>query len=120
VQRWLGELALALRHETYRPDPIRRVFIPKANERTRVALAQAKLRGVKLGLNILRVAATPVAGAAALSRPANAANGDDERWLSILSPLIEPLAASDGRHSTGLADPAATGQQQRRVRLSAG
>ena len=31
VQRWLGELALALRQETYRPDPIRRVFIPKAN-----------------------------------------------------------------------------------------
>jgi len=24
---WLGELALALRQETYRPDPIRRVFI---------------------------------------------------------------------------------------------
>ena len=30
VQRWLGELVLALRQETYRPDPIRRVFIPKA------------------------------------------------------------------------------------------
>jgi RNA-directed DNA polymerase len=31
VQRWLGELALALRNEEYRPEPIRRVFIPKAN-----------------------------------------------------------------------------------------
>ena len=31
VERWLGELALALRQETYRPDLIRRVFIPKAN-----------------------------------------------------------------------------------------
>lgn len=31
VERWLGELALALKEETYRPDPIRRVFIPKAN-----------------------------------------------------------------------------------------
>jgi group II intron reverse transcriptase/maturase len=30
-ERWLGELALALKEETYRPDPIRRVFIPKAN-----------------------------------------------------------------------------------------
>lgn len=35
VQRWLGELALALKKETYRPDPIRRVFIPKANGRRR-------------------------------------------------------------------------------------
>jgi hypothetical protein len=26
VQRWLGELAIALRQETYRPEPIRRVF----------------------------------------------------------------------------------------------
>jgi hypothetical protein len=31
LQRWLGELALALRNEEYRPDPIRRAFIPKAN-----------------------------------------------------------------------------------------
>ena len=35
VQRWLGELALALRQENYRPDPIRRVFIPKANGKLR-------------------------------------------------------------------------------------
>src|SRR6202162_5326214 len=31
VERWLGELALALREQTYRRDPIRRVYIPKAN-----------------------------------------------------------------------------------------
>ena len=35
VQRWLGELALALRQETYRPEPIRRVFFPKANGKLR-------------------------------------------------------------------------------------
>ena len=31
IKRWLAELAIALRQETYRPEPIRRVFIPKAN-----------------------------------------------------------------------------------------
>ena len=35
VERWLGELALALRQETYQPSPIRRVFIPKANGKLR-------------------------------------------------------------------------------------
>jgi retron-type reverse transcriptase len=35
VQRWLGELALALRQEIYRPDPIRRVYIPKADGKLR-------------------------------------------------------------------------------------
>ncbi len=31
----LGELALAIRQETYRPAPIRRVFIPKTNGKLR-------------------------------------------------------------------------------------
>jgi len=48
VQRWLGELALALRQETYRPDPIRRVFIPKANSTAK----SPKLR--PLGISTLR------------------------------------------------------------------
>lgn len=35
MQKWLGELAIALRQESYQPDPIRRVFIPKANGKLR-------------------------------------------------------------------------------------
>ena len=31
VERWLGELAQALRSETYAPHPVKRVYIPKPN-----------------------------------------------------------------------------------------
>ena len=35
VLKWLGELAQALKTEKYQPEPIRRVFIPKANGKLR-------------------------------------------------------------------------------------
>jgi RNA-directed DNA polymerase len=35
VERWLAELAQELREESYRPEPIRRVFIKKANGKLR-------------------------------------------------------------------------------------
>jgi retron-type reverse transcriptase len=44
VQRWLGELAHALREESYRPDPIRRVFIPKANGRSGGCISERRAK----------------------------------------------------------------------------
>jgi hypothetical protein len=49
VERWLAELALALRQETYRPEPIRRVFIPKANGKACPCEGSAPQHGIKAG-----------------------------------------------------------------------
>ena len=45
VERWLTELALALREETYRPEPIRRVRPPRDGRRPNPRRARARLAG---------------------------------------------------------------------------
>jgi hypothetical protein len=63
VERWLAELALALKEETYRPEPIRRVYIPKANGKLRMELPSACTNwrsiasGFQIPISLSRVAA---------------------------------------------------------------
>src|SRR4030095_9716469 len=84
VERWLGELALALREESYQPDPIRRVFIPKAN---------GKLR--PLGISTVRDRVCMTAAMLVLE-PIFEADLPPEQYAyrpgTELGPLVRPLA----------------------------
>jgi len=102
VERWLTELALALRQESYRPEPIRRVFIPKANGKLRPlgissVVSKRKFEHSATCSGGAREASFPVQGRSTqrlevrcwtiLHKDRRARPADGRRWIA-LRPLV--------------------------------
>ena len=104
VERWLGELALALRQETYRPDAIRRVFIPKANGKLR-PLGISTLRD-RVCMTAAMLVLEPIFEAdlppnSTPTVPSETLNRRWSRWKSCCSAAIRKLWMPTSRTTSG-------------------
>ena len=92
VERWLAELALALREETYRPEPIRRVFIPKRQTQAAGHLDRAGsgLREPRR-LTSLRLPGHLKSASETVPRGAPCGSPRDRRWRAQAPARYRPL-----------------------------